>query len=242
MSPRDNERPPMAHPQEPKPETVDTRLPMVSKKPGLSRRIQIGLAKLGLITTVAAGGAGVVHHVTGVDVTGPVGLGAAADNLGSAVADNFVRSSYSEPKHAQEDLGRETEATKELLKPNYARVGGQIEIDLANLSEAQTQDILFAIRLGKDYEKIDPSRIKAVDKLSAEPGAIFVVDNPTVVDLTEQGLGVYYTGTIENGKGIEPVLIPENSVKLTVPGELKPLSAVENSDILDVARKISPTQ
>lgn len=230
-----NERLPMAHPQPPAPDTVDERPPMVSKKPGLSRRIQIGLAKLGLITTVAAGGAGVTHHVTGVELGGPIPVGAAADGL--------VKLANNEPQQEQQNLNQEREITNGLFRPNYARVGGQIEIELANLSEARTKDILLAIRLGNPYEKIDPNKLKAVDNLSAEPGAKFIVDSPTVVDLTGQGLGTYYTGSIETNQGLsEPVLIPESSVKLTVPGKLEPLSRITESDKLDVARKLSPTQ
>lgn len=235
-----NERPPMAHPQPPTPDRSNERPPMVSKKPGLSRRIQIGLAKLGLITTVAAGGAGAVHHVTGVELGGPIPVGAAADTVESIAVDKLSNLMNSEPQQEQKNLDQETEATNALFTPNYARIGGQIEIDLANLSEARTKEILLAIRLGKDYEKIDVSTIKAVDKLSAEPGSKFTVDSPTVADLTAQGLGMYYTATIETDKGMVPVLLPEDSVKLTIPGELKPLSTVENSDVLDVAHKISP--
>jgi len=239
MDPRNSERPPMAYPQEPKPDIRSERLPMASKKSGLSRRIQIGLAKLGLITTVAAGGAGAVHHVTGVELGGPIPVGAAADTVGSAAVDGLVKLANSEPQQEQEDLDREKAITKDLFKPNYARVNGQIEIDFANLSEARTKEILLAIRLGKDYEKIDVSKIKTVDGLTAEPDLKFTVDNPTVVDLTTQGLGKYVTATIETDKGMEPVLLPEDSVKITIPGELKPLNTVENSDILDIVHKIN---
>lgn len=237
-----NERPPMGHPIEPKPDTREDRLPMVHHKTGLSRRIQIGLAKIGLLATVATGGAGTIHHVTGIDLGGPIPVGAAADIVESTAVDSLIKLTKQEPQQEQANLNQEKAATIAFFKPTKAQVGGQIEIDLAKLSEARTEDILLAIRLGNDYEKIDVSKIKAFDNLSTEPGSKFIVDNPTVVDLTTQGLGKYFTATIETDKGMEPVLLPEASVTITKPGNLEPLSAVTNSNTLNVAHKLYPTK
>lgn len=225
----------------PAPDTTEPRTPMAHPAESVRRRFAKMAAKIGLIATVAGGGAGGVHHVTGVDVAGPVGLGAAVDNIGSAAVDKLVQLANSEPQQEQENLDQEKAATKALFKPNYARVGGQIEIDLAGLSEARTEDILLAIRMGNEYEKIDVNNITGVNRLSAEPSSRFTIDSPTIADLTNQGLGIYYTASIETGKGMEPVLIPEGSVRLTIPGELKPLSTIEDTSVLDVAHKIFPT-
>jgi hypothetical protein len=245
MDPRNTERPPMVHKETPSANSSRdySRRPMVSKKESFTHKAAVLLAKIGLGATVAVGGAGAVHHVTGVELGGPIPVGAVSDTIQSGAMDQLVKLSISSgPQQEQKDLNQEIAATNELFKPNFARKGGQIEIDLANLSESRTKEILLAIRLGNDYEKIDPSKVTTVDGLSAEPGARFAVDDPTVVDLTAQGLGIYYTGSIKTDQGLtEPVLIPESSIKLTVPGILEPISKITESDKLDVAHKISPT-
>lgn len=213
----------------------------------LGRRVMGWLKKHGRETTLAAvvtlTGAGAVHHATGVDLGGPIPVGAAVDSVSSAAYDGLVKLADSELQQEQSNLAQEKTLTESFFQPNGFQEGGQIEINIAKLSEARTKEILLAIRLGQqDYEKLDVSKIISVDGLSAEPNLRLTIDNPTMVDLTAHGLGMYYTSSITTAEGTESILVPQNSVSITKPGKLKPLSAVTEITPLDVVHRISPTQ
>jgi len=251
-----NELPMMAHQMPPAPDTRAERTPMAHKKQPLSRRIQIGLAKLGLI---AAASTGVAHHA---GIGGPVGdIGTIPDAVGSAaveagintvgfaaktggdlavtIENGIVKLANSEPQQEQKNIEDEKAAVEALFNSSGFQADGQIEIDLANLSQARTQEMLLAARLGNDYERIDPSKITAVGNLPAEPGAKFTVDNPTVYG---NSLERDFLATIKTNDSILTVLIPEKYVTITKSGELKPLTAITDTTPLDVVHRISPIQ
>jgi len=245
MDPKNNERPPMVHRETPSGNSNKdySRRPMVKPRESFSHKAAILLAKIGLGATVATGGAGAIHHATNFELGGPVPVGATSDIIQSGVMDKIVELSISSgPQQEQKDLDQEKAITEALFKPTEVMLKGQIEVDIAKLSEARTKEILLAIRLGKDYEKVDPRNIKAVDNISTELDSKLIIDNPTVVNLIGQGLGRYFTATITTDKNTEPVLLPESSVTTTIPGEFKLLSTVTDLPTLDAARVLYPTK
>lgn len=242
-----NTRIEMAHPIPPTPDASGDRQPMAKPKETVRRRFAKIVARMGLITAVGAGGAGVVHHVNpNIELGGPIPVGAAADTVGSAAVEGLVKLANSEPQLAQEDLAQNKAEVEDNFKPKFGRVNGQIEIDLSKLSDVKTKQGMLAmldIRLADTTEPIDASKIKTLDGKPAVPGLILTVDNPTVADLTGKGMGIFYTGTIDTGTGTEPVLFPESSVTVTRQGELTPLASITDPNVLnslDVVHQISP--
>ena len=262
-----NNKTEMAHPQPPAPDTVDRRPPMVSKKQGLSRRIQVGLARLGLIATVATGGAaGVAHHVN-PDIGGPVGaVGTIPDVVGSAAVDlgikgaefaaktgadlavtvgsGIVKLANAEPQQAQEDLNQALKDAQKSFVPDSASVDGQVQINFADLSHAITIADLAEIRLGDPHNEFDLGSITAVDNNPAKPGSIIEIDSPEEVNIPGVGLGMFYTFSINTPEGQQPVIIPEAFAHVIKPGKLEKLSSIQDDNVLNSlnrVRVINPT-
>lgn len=226
-----------AHPQETRSSTpqqrVDQRRPMAKPKESFRHKAAVLLAKVGLGATVLTGGAGAVHHVTGADLPSPLPpIAGAADTVESTAVDAFVKLANDEPKQEQANIDYEKAQTDKMFRPTDTRVGGQIEIEVSKLTDARTKEILMAIRMGYPYENMDPQKIDKVDNITVNEHSTIVVDAPLMADLRAAGLGYNYIADID---GVE-VLIPEADVKVTIPGEIKHLSDIENPDNLDKAR------
>lgn len=209
------------------------RRPMAKPRESLKHKAAVLFAKFGLFSIAATGGAGVAHHVTGFELPPPLPpVAGAADAVESKAVDAFVKLANDEPKQEQANIDNEKSRTDAMFKPTDARVGGEIEIEVSKLSEARTKDILLAIRMGNDYQKPNPEAINVVDGITVNEESRIGVENPLIVDLTSEGLGKNYLASVDGSE----VIIPEGAVKLIVPGDITPLSQIESSDGLNVAK------
>lgn len=217
---------PMAHPDKgPVREWLRTH-------PGLRNAFLAG----SIVLTGASGG---IHHATGVDVTGPVGIGAAVDNAGSTIVDNLVKSSNSVVKDQQNEIKAQKEAVDFLFKPVGFHDGGQIEIDISKLGDARTAEMLLAARLGNDFSKIDPKTITMINGALVQLDSKIEIDNPMTYG---QGMLESYGFSITTDSGNFKVLLPGDSVTVTKPGELKQLSSITDETPLDVTHTVAPQQ
>ena len=246
---------PMVSPRPTAPDKAVERPPMAHQKQGLSRRIQVGLAKLGLMTAVATGAA---HHA---NVGGPIGeIGTIPDAVGSAAVDTgiktaefaaktggdlvatvgngIVKLANSEPQQKQDELNQALIDAQKSFVPDSASVDGQVQINFADLSHALTITDLAEIRLGDPHNEFNLDSITAVDNNPAKPGSLVIIDNPEEVNIPGVGLGMFYTFSINTPEGQQPVIIPEAFAHVTKPGKLEKLSSIQDGNILNSLNKV----
>lgn len=178
------------------------------------------------------------HHRRAMIAGGAVATGVLAATLGlSALA--------GQSDFDQEMQNQQYEQTKtlEMFRPTGFFEGGEITVNIKNLTNARTLDTLLRIRLGQNFKPIDTNTISALDQVPIGSGQSVIISQPTEVDLRSQGLGEYFTGTIriKGQNNPQAVIIPKDEVLITKAGiDNASLSRVDDSSQLDVARPAQP--
>jgi hypothetical protein len=222
---------------------------MVSEKPGIGRRTMGWVKKHPRISSGAlafATATGLIHHAN-PNLEGPVGTvvnvtGTVPDVVGSAVVGFLNPTDSKTPDQTGIEYAKEQVET--FFQANSFLAGGQIEIDLASLSEARTREIQLAIRLGEVHDNFDPGTVESIkisdEEFPAVPGLRIAIDNPVGVD---NGLGKYYLITVETKEGAkQDLVLPNDAVYTSRQGNFLPLGPVTDDFKLEDAHQISPAQ